>query len=126
MNRNKRDFVFHEFYFYQRVRHLGAFIPNPRRLRISGLPHLRLPCLLRHRTVRPPESHDVVRSRVFHLLDLHLHRSGIVREGRRFLRPGLRRRGVLLPVLCVLRHGRARRAVAISYRDKCFGDANQR
>ena len=108
----QRDELLHELHLHQRPRYLRTPLPHPRRLRISGLPHLRLPCLLRHRTVRPPESHDVVRSRVFHLL--HLHRPGIVREGRRFLRPGLRRRGVLLPVLCVLRHGRARRAVAIS------------
>jgi len=129
MSTNKfeqRNKLLHELHLYKRPGHLRTPLPHPRRLRIRRLPDLRLPGLLRHRTLRPAKSHDVVRSRVLHLLDLHLHRPGIVREGRRFLRPWLRRRGLLLPVLCFLRHGRPRRAVAISHRNKCFGDADER
>jgi hypothetical protein len=68
----------------------------------------------------------VVRGSVLHLLDLHLHRSGIVREGRRLLRPWLRRRGILLRLLCILRYGCARGTLAIPDRDQRSGDENER
>ena len=111
---HQRHVLLYELHIFERIRYLRDSITHPRRLRIGRLPNLRLPGLLRHRTLRPAQSHDVVRSRVLHLLDLHLNRPWLVREGRRLLRPWLRRRGVLLPVLRVLRHGRARRTLAIS------------
>ena len=122
----QRNKLLHELHLHQRPRHLRTPITHPCRLRIRRLPDLRLLGLLRNRTLRPAEGHDVVRGRVLHLLDLHFHCSGIVREGRRLIRPWLCRRGVLLRLLCVLRHGRARSAVAIPNRDQCSGNANER
>ena len=101
----QRNKLLHELHLYQRPGHLRATVAHPRRLRIRRLPDLRLPGLLRHRTLRPAKSHDVVRSRVLHLLDLHLHRSGVIREGRRLLRPWIRGRGILLRLLCVFWYG---------------------
>jgi hypothetical protein len=105
MNRNKRDFVFHEFYFYQRVRHLGAFIPNTRRLRISRLLDLRLSGLLRYRTLWQEEGHDVLCGCLFDLLDMHCYCYWLVRKGRRFLCPRIGGCGFLFLVLRFIRHG---------------------
>ena len=93
---------------------------HPRGRRLSRLPPLLHPRILRHRALRPPSRNDDLRRRVLHLLDNHHHRARPHRlRPRRLLPIRRRRRDLLLRLLRLLRHGRPRRAVALPDGDQC-------
>ena len=99
---------------------------HPRGRRLSRLPPLLHPRILRHRALRPPEGNDDLRRRVLHLLDNHHHRPRPDRLRPRPLFPiRRRRRDLLLRLLRFLRHGRPRRSLALPDGDQCPRFADQ-
>jgi hypothetical protein len=75
---HKCHLLLYEFHFHKCTRNLRAALAHTRRLWVGGLLDLRMPGLLRHRTLRQEKSHDVLCSRLFGLLDWHYYRSWTV------------------------------------------------
>lgn len=108
--------LLYELHLHQLAWHLGAPIPHPSRRRLTRLPPLRLPRLFRHRALRAAQSNDVLRSSMLNLLDRYRRSPRADGSRRRLVQTGHRSRVLLLHLLRKLRHGRARRAVAVPYR----------
>ena len=102
---HQRHVLLYELHIFERIRYLRASITHPRRLRIGRLPNLRVPGLLRHRTLRQEKSHDVLCSCLLYLLDRYSHRSWLVRKRRRLICPGIGGCGVLFLVFRFIRNG---------------------
>ena len=102
---HQRHVLLYELHIFERIRYLRDSITHPRRLRIGRLPNLRLPGLLRHRTLRQEKGHDMLCSSLFHLLDRHSHRPWLIRKRRRLVRPWIGGCGVLFLVFRFIRNG---------------------
>jgi hypothetical protein len=94
--------------------------------RLSRLPPLLHPRLLRYRTIWSATGHDDLCGGVLYMLGDHLHRTGAHRRrSSELLQLRCRRCNIFLRLLRLFWNGCSWRAVVIPYGNQCIGDENE-